>query len=125
MRAIVPGRGPARPPAARVESPRSPFLPLVLLAAAWLAWTAFQTVQLVVESSSLDAAHGQQESLVQNATKLRQSLDSIAAQTQRLADLGNPNAKSLVEELRKRGVTINAAGGTTASAPGASVAGSR
>ena len=34
-------------------------------------------------------------------------LDTLAADTQRLADSGNPNARALVDELKKRGVTIS------------------
>jgi hypothetical protein len=46
---------------------------------------------------------------VDNAGRLRASLDGLAADTQRLADAGNASAALLVTELRKRGVTINAA----------------
>ena len=62
-----------------------------------------------------------------NAGKLRTSLDGLAADTQRLADRGNPTAALLVTELKKRGITINpqagaglgaaAAATTAASAP--------
>ena len=58
-----------------------------------------------------------------NADKLRTSLDGLAADTQGLADCGNANAALLVTELKKRGITINpqagaaAAAGTAASAP--------
>jgi hypothetical protein len=44
---------------------------------------------------------------VDNAGKLRASLDALAADTQRLADTGNANAALLVAELKKRGITIN------------------
>lgn len=95
------------------------FWPVLIATTAFLGWTAFQTTQLLAESTSLAATKAQQEPIVQNANKMRQSLDSIAAQTQRLADQGNANAKALVDELRKRGVTINA---TNAVAPGGSAA---
>jgi len=48
-----------------------------------------------------------QETTYQQAVKLRAQLDSIAAKTQILADQGNAGAKTIVEELQKRGVTIN------------------
>lgn len=92
------------------------FWPVLIVTGAFAAWTAFQTLQLLAERTALEAGLTQQETLVQNSTKLRQSLDAMATQTQRLADLGNPNAKLLVDELRKRGVTINA----NAPAPAAS-----
>jgi hypothetical protein len=44
---------------------------------------------------------------VETATKLRGSLDAVATRTARLAGEGNANARVIVEELRKRGVTIN------------------
>jgi hypothetical protein len=50
---------------------------------------------------------------VDNAGKLRASLDALAVDTQRLAEAGNPSAKLLVDELRKRGITINPAAPTT------------
>ena len=52
---------------------------------------------------------------VDSAAKLRASLDALASDTQRLADAGNASAALLVAELRKRGVTINAAATPAAS----------
>jgi len=95
------------PPGDAVVGGYGVFWPVLLAIAAFLAWTGFQTVQLVSERTALSASNEQQEPLMQKSAKLRQSLDAIAAQTQRLAEQGNPNARVLVEELRKRGVTIN------------------
>ena len=39
--------------------------------------------------------------------KLRSSLDALARETAILADRGNAGARLIVDELRKRGVTIN------------------
>jgi site-specific recombinase len=92
------------------ERTRSPFVPLLILLAALLAWTVFQTVQLRGESESLGALRAGQETQFQQAQRVRQTLDQLATQTQLLADAGNPNARIVVEELRKRGVTINRPG---------------
>jgi cell division protein FtsB len=89
------------------EATHSPFLPLALLTLAVVAWFGYQTVQLQGERSAQQKALQDQEQVVQNATKMRAQLDALAAETQRLADQGNPNAKLLVDELRKRGITIN------------------
>lgn len=98
----------------------TPFLPLLLLAAALLFWSGFQTVQLINENNVLTAAMSGQETLLQNAGKMRQSLDAIATQTQKLADQGNPNAQLLVAELKRRGITIKANSATAVPpAPGA------
>ena len=40
----------------------------------------------------------------------RASLDALAVGTARLAADGNASARAVIEELRKRGVTVNAAG---------------
>ncbi len=89
--------------------PRGPFLPLLLASTALLGWMGFQTWQLFTDRQALLAAHANQQQTVENAGKLRGSLDVLAADTQRLADAGNASARLLVEELKKRGVTINAA----------------
>ena len=90
---------------------RNLFIPLALIFAAMLLWFAFQTIQLVRERSSLTTGFEQQEKVIQEANKLRQSLDAIATATQKLANDGNANAKLLVDELQKRGVTINPGAG--------------
>jgi hypothetical protein len=48
-----------------------------------------------------------QEKNVQDSKKLRDALDTVAREVAQLADGGNQNAKLIVDELRKRGVTIN------------------
>jgi len=97
---------------------------LLLGSLALLVVLGYQTFVLVAERSALNATHSGQQQTVDNATKLRNSLDALAADTQRLADAGNPNAGLLVAELRKRGISINpqgaasaAAGAAAASAP--------
>jgi len=56
---------------------------------------------------SLSGIHDGQETSVQAATKVRSQLDALARETAVLADGGNPNAKIVVQELQKRGVTID------------------
>jgi cell division protein FtsB len=99
------------------EASHSPFLPLALLTVAVVAWFGYQTVQLVGERSAQKKTLQDQEQVVQNAGKMRAQLDALAAETQRLADQGNPNAKLLVEELRRRGITINPNAAKPASSP--------
>ena len=92
-------------PSAR--SGRGPFVPMLIGALALVTWFAFQTVQLAGERQQLAAMRAVQGAQVDAATKLRASLDGMASATAKLADAGNVNAKLLVEELRKRGITIN------------------
>ena len=72
-----------------------------------LGWLGFQAQQLAAERQALQTAYASQQQTVDNSAKLRASLDTLAADTQRLADSGNPNARALVDELKKRGVTIS------------------
>jgi hypothetical protein len=99
---------------APVESPHAAagkysvtFIPLVTLAASWAIWTVFQMVMLINEGGNLKTLRANQENTVQQANKLRAQLDSIAAKTAELAAAGNTNAQTIVNELRRRGVTIN------------------
>lgn len=92
---------------------RSPFLPLLLVSVAIVGWFAFQTYLLTSERRQLAVLRAGQDAQVETAGKVRASLDTVAAATARLAEGGNVNARVLVEELRRRGITIGA------SAPGA------
>jgi hypothetical protein len=86
---------------------RGPFLPVLLLALAVAGWSGFQTAQLLKEGDNMRAAIAAQEKNVQDSKKLRDALDTVARETAQLADGGNQNAKLIVDELRKRGITIN------------------
>jgi hypothetical protein len=83
---------------------------MLLLALALVAWLTFQAVQLVSERQQLEIAQANLEQQEQGATKLRASLDAVATSMAKLAAEGNANARVIVEELRKRGITINPAG---------------
>ena len=106
LQASARARGEAAQAAARSDSA---FAPLLLAGLALLGWLAFQAQQQYAERQMLQTAYASQQLTVDNAGKLRASLDVLAADTQRLADSGNPNARALVDELKKRGVTINSA----------------
>jgi hypothetical protein len=91
----------------REHRTRSAFVPILVIAIAFLIWSGFQTIMLVRESNALGSASDTQAAQKKNADKLRQALDGLARDTAKLADRGNPGARLIVEELRKRGVTIN------------------
>jgi hypothetical protein len=103
---------PSTPPAAEPRSrpaeraQHSAFVPVVLCGVALLGFLASQVYWLTEERQVLRNGLASQQQTVDNAGKLRASLDGLAADTQRLADAGNASAALLVTELRKRGVTI-------------------
>ncbi|MCB1933979.1 MAG: hypothetical protein KDI45_16130, partial [Candidatus Accumulibacter sp.] len=85
----------------------SPFLPLLLVVLAVFLWSGFQCYQLVGERQSLLTAHASQQRALDESARVRGSLDALARETAVLADRGNASARLIVDELRKRGVTIN------------------
>ena len=89
------------------ERAYSPFLPLLLLVLAGVAWPTFQCYQLINEKQALATVHTNQNKPFEDSGKLRNSLDAIARDTALLASKGNPSAKLIVDELARRGVTIN------------------
>jgi hypothetical protein len=101
----------ARVPAPSSAGRRSAFLPLLLLASALVAWLGFQCFQQIGERQQLAALQSSLDAQEAPAKKVRASLDAVATATAKLASAGNANARVVVEELRKRGVTINADSG--------------
>jgi len=93
-------------PASQQERP-SPWLAVTLVTFTVVAWFAFQTYQLVRERSSLQSVRAAQEPTIEQAQKLRAQLDAISKKTLELAQQGNSGAALIVEQLAKRGVTIN------------------
>ena len=102
---------PAAAPQTAAARLRTAFVPLLLGLLAVTAWMAHHAWLLEQDRLQLTAAQATLQPTVEKSAGLRQSLDRLAADTQRLADAGNGNARVLVDELRKRGITIHA--GTT------------
>ena len=84
-----------------------PFVPLLVLVIAVLAWSGFQCYELVNERQTMAAVYRSQTRPFEESTKLRNSLDALARETAVLASKGNASAKLIVDELARRGVTIN------------------
>ena len=84
----------------------SAFLPIAILGIVMLAWFAFQAMQFRAERDAIRDATANQEKLVDEAKKLRDSFHAIARGAEELAEAGNPGARVIVEGLKKRGITI-------------------
>jgi len=89
------------------EHLRSAFIPLLILLLALLSWSAFQWLYLGGEAQTLEAVKASQDAQLQQAQRVRQALDALGTETRKLAEAGNGNARQILDELRKRGVTIN------------------
>ena len=81
-------------------------VPLALVILAFFGMASFQAVQLVRERGHLADLKLAQEPSVQEGAKLRQQLESLGAKTAQLAESGNANAKAIVEEFRRQGITL-------------------
>ena len=88
---------------------RASSLPLILIMVALLVWFGFQTFQLVLERTNLISLQGSLVAAVQESQKMRAQLETLINKTTELAKQGNASAKKVVEELEKRGISINAA----------------
>jgi hypothetical protein len=89
------------------DNRHSIFLPMLLCVTSVVIWFAFQTFQLFKERESLTALSATQLPIYTNAQKMRAQLDTIAAETAKLAQAGNSHAALIVSELKQRGVTID------------------
>jgi len=83
-------------------------LALTLVVLSWCAWTVFQTVQFVRERNHLTQLKANQETPIQEATKVRAQIEAITADTVKLAAEGNAGAQRIVLELQKRGFKLPA-----------------
>jgi hypothetical protein len=87
---------------------RSAFVPMLILAVSFAALVLHQAFHLVRERELLANVQTTQQRQVDESKKLRERLQSLARDMQSLANRGNAGASLVVEELRRRGVTISA-----------------
>ena len=92
------------------ETPPAPSanLALTLVVLSWCAWTVFQTVQFVRDRNHLTQLKANQETPIQEATKVRAQIEAITVDTVKLAAEGNVGAQRIVFELQKRGFKLPA-----------------
>ena len=82
-------------------------LALTLVVFSWCAWMVFQTVQLVRERSHLTQLKVNQETALQETSKMRTQIEAIARDTANLAAEGNVSAQRMIAELKKRGFKVD------------------
>jgi TolA-binding protein len=83
------------------------WLPVVLVVVSLFVLMAFQTGQAIHERGALADLRRSQEPTVQEATKLRQQLEALAGRTAQLAAEGNEGAKTVVDQMKRQGVTLS------------------
>lgn len=97
-------------------APRDLFFPVLLMGMALTTWLAFQGIQLLQEKTALANLKEAQEPIYNNAQKMRTQLEALAGGTAGIALQGNVNAIQIVEDFRKRGVTLSLGNATIAPA---------
>jgi hypothetical protein len=83
-------------------------LPLMLVVLSLFVLMAFETGQAIHDRGALEELRGAQQPSVQQAVKLRQQLQTLAGKTAQLATAGDPGAKSIVDQMKRQGVTLSA-----------------
>jgi hypothetical protein len=92
--------------------PKSPavgewWLPVVLVVLSFFVLMAFETGYAIHDRQALADQKRAQESVVVEATRLRQQLETLAGKTAQLAAEGDEGAKTVVEEMRRQGITLS------------------
>ena len=81
-------------------------LQVTVITVAFLVLLIFQTVTLISDRMALANALTAQENPLQQSLKTRQQLDAIATGIVKLADEGDANARTIVEDMRRQGVAL-------------------
>lgn len=97
----------ARRVASRDDAPASLTLALVLVALTMVTSTGYGLWQALEDRTALRQSLVALETPHQQAARLRGQVEGIARQVARLAEQGNPNAREIVEALRRQGISIN------------------
>jgi hypothetical protein len=83
-------------------------LPVILIVLSLFVLMAFETGQAIHDRGALADLRRSQEPTVQQAVKLRRQLQTLAGKTAELAADGDAGAKSIVDQMKRQGVTLSA-----------------
>jgi hypothetical protein len=83
------------------------WLPVLLVVVALFVLTAFETGHAIHERGTLADLRRSQEPTIQEAIKLRQQLETLAGRTAQLAAEGDEGAKTVVDQMKRQGVTLS------------------
>ncbi len=82
--------------------------PLILVVVSLFVLMAFETGQAIHDGGALADLRRAQQPTMEQAIKLRQQLQTLAGKTALLAAAGDAGAKSVVERMKRQGVTLSA-----------------
>lgn len=89
-----------------VPSSRSPYIPLFIGLFALLCLLGFQSYELMRARSAISQVREGQTAPIADAEKMRRLFNSLAGATAVLAQQGNADAKAIVDEFARRGLSF-------------------
>jgi hypothetical protein len=81
--------------------------PVILVIVSLFVLMAFETGQAIHDRSALEELRRSQEVTVSEAVKIRRQLQTLAGKTAELAAAGDAGAKSVVDQMKRQGVTLS------------------
>jgi hypothetical protein len=82
-------------------------LPLILVVVSLFVLMAFETGEAIHDRGALADLRRSQEPTVQEAIKVRQQLELLAGKTAELAAQGDEGAKTVVDQMKRQGVSLS------------------
>jgi hypothetical protein len=82
-------------------------LSVILVVVSLFVLMAFETFQAIHDRGALVDLRRSQEPTVQEAIKLRQQLETLAGRTAQLAGEGDEGAKTVVDQMKRQGITLS------------------
>jgi hypothetical protein len=82
-------------------------LSVILVVVSLFVLMAFETFQAIHDRGALADLRRSQEPTVQEAIKLRQQLEALAGRTAQLAGEGDEGAKTVVDQMKRQGITLS------------------
>ena len=82
-------------------------LPIILVVVSLFVFITFETGEAIHDRGALAELRRSQEPTVQEAIKLRQQLESLAGGTAKLVAEGDEGAKTVADQMKRQGVTLN------------------
>lgn len=83
------------------------WLPVVLLVASFFVLIAFETGYAIHDRRALADQKRSQESVMLEAVRLRQQLETLAGKTAQLASEGDEGAKTVVDQMKRQGINLS------------------
>ena len=83
------------------------WLPIALVVVSFFVLMAFETSYAIHDREGLAEQRRLQEPAVEEAVKLRQKLEVLAGRTAQLAADGDESAKSVVDQMKRQGITLS------------------